>query len=413
VKNRPGILGAIASAIWVSAVAAADVQVFPRDGPVLAPLNPQRGYFDLMVPTVTIHTRPGEQFRADLVQMELRKGSRIVAMRAFSPAEIVAKTKALASQPVQGLVDVQFVGAGGLKPALGAGARFATSATLAPDEVLALTEAYFALDDAPDRLHVTVTGADGKGATRVYETSVPIARYRSAIAYRLPLRGNWLEAEGSGPQSHHRFNAPAEFAADFFKVDTAGHDYHDDSAKAENWYAWGEPVMAAADGEVVRVVADQVQDRAFLAHRPGETDAQRAARVGRTMEERLFGKTARIPASMIGNMVTIRHEGQGQVEYSSYAHLQPGSIRVKPGDRVRQGDIIAAVGDTGDTPVVHLHFQVNAGPDPFNDKSLPFTLSDVKWAGATRDPAHFVEPAPASPDAPSAAGKAGGAAPAR
>lgn len=48
----------------------------------------------------------------------------------------------------------------------------------------------------------------------------------------------------------------------------------------------------------------------------------------------------------------------------------------------------------GDTAVAHLHFQVNAAPDPFVDKNLPLEFFDIEWAGATRDRGHFIEPAP-------------------
>ena len=119
--------------------------------------------------------------------------------------------------------------------------------------------------------------------------------------------------------------------------------------------------MAAAEGDVVRTVTDQVQDRSFLEPLPGENEEQRHARVGRIMEERLFGKKARFPDSLTGNVVTIRHQAGSTIEYSSYEHLKAGSIRVKRGDHVRQGDVIGEVGDTGDTPVVHLHFQINTG----------------------------------------------------
>lgn len=371
---------------------AAEVRIFPSDSLVLNAAYPARGYFDLMVPTLIIHTRAGEALRVQSARLELLKADRPLLRREFDAAAIVAATKRLASQPVQGFIDAQFIGAGGFHQALGTPAKFADSADMTGDQVLALTEEYFAFDDVPDRLVVTVTGTDGTGRQRTYTATIKVAQYVSPISYRFPLKGNWLAASGADLQSHHRFNAPAEFAVDYFRVDGNGHTFRENSHKAENWYAWGEPVMAAADGVVVGTITDQVQDRAFLDPLPGESEQQRQARVGRTMEERVFGTNARFPGSDTGNVVTIRHQSGVTVEYSSYDHLKAGSIRVKPGDHVRQGDIIAAVGDTGDTPVVHLHFQINAGPHDFNDKSLPFSFTDMTLAGATLDPGRFVEP---------------------
>ena len=56
-----------------------------------------------------------------------------------------------------------------------------------------------------------------------------------------------------------------------------------------------------------------------------------------------------------GNMIYIDH-GQGII--SLYAHLS--KISVKPGDEVRQGDIIGEVGQTGRVTGPHLHFAVFA-----------------------------------------------------
>lgn len=98
-----------------------------------------------------------------------------------------------------------------------------------------------------------------------------------------------------------------------------------------------------------------------------------------------------VPKSLEGNVITLRHVFGNTVEYSSYAHLKTASLRVKVGDHVKQGDMIAQVGDTGDTPVVHLHFQVNAGSDPFFSESIPFRLSGMRRNGSTQDPGRFVQ----------------------
>ena len=135
--------------------------------------------------------------------------------------------------------------------------------------------------------------------------------------------------------------------------------------------------MAAADGVVVRVISDQVQDRqAFIPH-PGETPQQAGQRMEAAGIARL---RANFAAANAGNLIVIRHEAGGVVEYSAYGHLKPGSVAVKVGDRVVAGQKIAQVGDTGDTPVVHLHFQINAGPDPFFDRSLPVAFGNLRTA---------------------------------
>jgi murein DD-endopeptidase MepM/ murein hydrolase activator NlpD len=47
--------------------------------------------------------------------------------------------------------------------------------------------------------------------------------------------------------------------------------------------------------------------------------------------------------------------------YAFYAHLQPGSIRIKPGDRVRRGQVLGLLGNSGNSNAPHLHFHISNG----------------------------------------------------
>jgi len=95
--------------------------------------------------------------------------------------------------------------------------------------------------------------------------------------------------------------------------------------------------------------------------------------------------TKNFRAANAGNIITIRHEANGVVEYTSYGHLKAGSVRVKPGDVVKQGQIIGEVGDTGDSDAVHLHFQVNAGPNAFMSKSLPAVFTNLQFVDGNNE----------------------------
>ena len=132
--------------------------------------------------------------------------------------------------------------------------------------------------------------------------------------------------------------------------------------------------MAAAAGTVVVVIADQNQDRPALIKNSKETMDQYLTRVDE-FHMRSMAKNFR--AANAGNLITIRHEHDGVTEYTSYGHLQSGSVKVHVGDKVEQGQQIGAVGDTGDSAEVHLHFQVNAGADAFTSKSLPAIFSNL------------------------------------
>jgi murein DD-endopeptidase MepM/ murein hydrolase activator NlpD len=72
-----------------------------------------------------------------------------------------------------------------------------------------------------------------------------------------------------------------------------------------------------------------------------------------------------------GDQIIIDH---GNGEYSLYAHLKPGSLKVKPGDVVKAGQPIAQMGSSGNSTEPHLHFQVCDRPDPLNCAGIPINF---------------------------------------
>ena len=64
----------------------------------------------------------------------------------------------------------------------------------------------------------------------------------------------------------------------------------------------------------------------------------------------------------------------GEGEYAYYLHLQPGSIRVKTGDRVRRGQVLARIGASGDAREPHLHFEVTTESKPFIGEGIPYVI---------------------------------------
>ena len=64
----------------------------------------------------------------------------------------------------------------------------------------------------------------------------------------------------------------------------------------------------------------------------------------------------------------------GHGRYALYAHLKPGSVRVKKGDLVRRGQVLGLVGTSGNSSEPHLHFHVIDGPSPLASNGLPYKL---------------------------------------
>jgi len=88
--------------------------------------------------------------------------------------------------------------------------------------------------------------------------------------------------------------------------------------------------------------------------------------------------------TVMGNFIVL---ALGDGQFAQYVHLQPGSLRVKSGDHVKRGQVLAHVGNSGDARWPHLHFQVSDSPDILASEGLPYLvdqfklkLTDGQWA---------------------------------
>ena len=92
----------------------------------------------------------------------------------------------------------------------------------------------------------------------------------------------------------------------------------------------------------------------------------------------------------------------GDGNFALYAHLKTGSVTVKPGDSLTAGQVIANLGNTGNTDAPHLHFHVMSTPDPLRSNGLPFVFKDFTLDGRLAsmnalDPLLAGQPAPMAP----------------
>ncbi len=173
---------------------------------------------------------------------------------------------------------------------------------------------------------------------------------------RLPFDGTWyVSAEHSFLDPHKRFLAEA-YAYDFVQIGANGRSFQRDGKANSDYYAYGKKVLASKDGTVLSVRSD-VSENA-----PGET------------------VNTAMPG---GNLVIIDH-GNGQ--YGYYAHLKPSSITVKTGARVKAGDAIGEVGNSGDSTEPHLHFHVMNKPDPADADGIPAAFENWRAQSYSRLP---------------------------
>lgn len=144
--------------------------------------------------------------------------------------------------------------------------------------------------------------------------------------------------------NYHHPNESQRYAYDLV-IMKDGRTYRDDGSQLEHYYCYGMPVIAPYDGEVV-VAHDDKED-----FQPGVVDEQ----------------------NPLGNYVILKHRKN---EYSLIAHLKYHSLRVKTGDKVKQGDRLALCGNSGHTTEPHIHFQVMTDINYTRGKSMKIQFID-------------------------------------
>jgi murein DD-endopeptidase MepM/ murein hydrolase activator NlpD len=228
-----------------------------------------------------------------------------------------------------------------------------------------------------DRLAVVARARRG-GAELVASGSIAVATAPAVPPVGFPLRGRWFVAAGASWHSHHRWVVPEEFALDLGRFGEGGATYRGEGRDNADYFAWNAEVLAVADGTVV-VVTDRFADGAPLLSQPGEAPEAYLQRVMAAQNALL----AQGFQAIAGNLVVVDH---GHGVFSHYAHLRAGSVQVKPGQRVRRGEPLARLGNSGNSTEPHLHFQLANAADPLNAVGLPVTFDnlDILWADAPR-----------------------------
>ncbi|MHB9096495.1 MAG: M23 family metallopeptidase [Syntrophales bacterium] len=81
---------------------------------------------------------------------------------------------------------------------------------------------------------------------------------------------------------------------------------------------------------------------------------------------------------LAGNFVVLDIGGG---RYAYYCHCIPGSFLVRVGDRVKEGDPVALLGNSGNSTAPHVHFQITDGPEFFSSNGIPFVLKEYTKTG--------------------------------
>ncbi len=195
---------------------------------------------------------------------------------------------------------------------------------------------------------------------RAIEAPAPHADEPPKVTLRLPFDGEWTVWWGGRTvwTNFHAVNADQRFAADFFVVKD-GRTFSGTGMRNEDFHAFGKSVLAPAAGTVVAV------------------EGSRPDAVPRTFDPE---------ATPEGNFVVL---DLGQNVRAFFLHLKSGSLAVKPGQKVKAGDVLAQAGNSGHggEPCLHVHLQDAAEAGKGN--GWPLVFSGVLLNGT---PAASAEP---------------------
>jgi CubicO group peptidase (beta-lactamase class C family) len=198
-----------------------------------------------------------------------------------------------------------------------------------------------------------------------YEFAPTKVTAREAVVVASPLRGpNWIVGNGccSTFNAHRGTILPVNgaphvaerFAIDFIQIDPQGRLFEGAKNPLSNYSYFGDEIHSVAAGKVVGVV-DGMPD----------------------IEAGSLPKS--ITAAEAGGNHVVVDIGHGR--YAFYAHMQPGSVRVKVGQKVTVGQTLGLLGNSGNTDAPHLHFHVMDSPYPLLANGMPYRFKEFTVDG--------------------------------
>lgn len=213
------------------------------------------------------------------------------------------------------------------------------------------------------RHRMVFTPTEGNAADATLQ-DFPVTVSRDSVPTLSPPfnGGTWLAGDGPVNDSPHRQTITAidghiysaeRFAIDWIKVGPNGDSTHDGKTRNENWWGYGEPVLAVADGEITEVV-DGIPDNTPRNLPPVTLD------------------------NIAGNHVILQIAPS---RFVTYAHLQNGSIKVRLHQRVHRGDVLGLLGNSGNATGPHLHLQVTDRNSVLESQGVPFVFANFTYLG--------------------------------
>ncbi|MEO6327129.1 MAG: M23 family metallopeptidase [Thermoanaerobaculia bacterium] len=181
------------------------------------------------------------------------------------------------------------------------------------------------------------------------------------IVFDPPLKGDrFLAADGCCDSIRHvraalGFNSglylSQRFAIDWERIDAQGRILVGSPANVTSYLIYGLPIYAVANARVSSTL-DGLSDSP-----PGQLPAG-------------------LPITQVDGNHVVLDLGDGR--FVLYAHMKKDSVRVRPGQRVRRGDVLGLVGSSGNSSEPHMHFHVMDGPSPLTSNGVPYTFRSFR-----------------------------------
>jgi hypothetical protein len=220
--------------------------------------------------------------------------------------------------------------------------------------------------DDPDTFDTAITieqHGERSGSGTIHTAALEVNQDDPIVIHSPLLGKNWLAANApSNTSAHRRAMLPINgqphigqrYAIDWIQLGDDGKAFTGDEHDNKSYHAWDQEIHAVADGKIVEVkdgIPENVPNSGKLA-------------------VQITNDT--LPGNHIIQQLSEDH-------YAAYAHLRPGTIKVKVGDAVHAGDVIAHLGNTGNSSEPHLHFQVCDAPSFPASEGLPFAIDQYTY----------------------------------
>ncbi len=233
---------------------------------------------------------------------------------------------------------------------------------------------FFILDlgkkQAPGAIEHTLHVRDDKGdAHDLTLTPLPISD-QSPLVVAPPLRGEWIAGDSvnNGPHAGHRravliddghARIAQRFAIDWVQYQTVNGvrtTWKGPEDKNDSYFCYGKPIYSVASGRVVDMSDGMPENVPHSGKYAVPIDFNNAA----------------------GNHAVVQIAPD---RYVLYAHMRPGTVRVKVGDRVSTGEIIGLVGNTGSSTEPHLHMHIDDQPSFLAGNGVPYEFTEGEASG--------------------------------